>query len=71
MNRVSMVLLLILCTGLATALAQTESAPVTTPVVQANASVIDSGDTAWYAEHPDAMFHRPGCTEFTMGFDRI
>jgi Amt family ammonium transporter len=71
MKRVSTVLLLVLCAGLATALAQTEAAPVATPVVPANVSTIDSGDTAWLLMSAAlVMLMTPGLAFFYGGLVR-
>ncbi len=66
-----MVLLLILCTGLATALAQTETTALETPVVSANVSTIDSGDTAWLLMSAAlVMLMTPGLAFFYGGLVR-
>ena len=71
MKTVNMVLLLICCTGLATVLAQTESAPPENPVVSANASTIDSGDTAWILMSAAlVMLMTPGLAFFYGGLVR-
>ena len=71
MKTVNTVLLLILCTGLATVLAQTETTPPENPVVSANVSTIDSGDTAWILMSAAlVMLMTPGLAFFYGGLVR-